>query len=63
MKNNLLDVDNNFDKNIGKGRERISVSDFSVKGDGGNIFFSAWKLDNEVKGMSWGSGNARVGWL
>ena len=30
----------------------MSRSDFSIKGDGGILFVSACKLDNEVKGVS-----------
>ena len=63
MKNKPLDVDNDFDKTSGEGGEKVSRLEFSIKDDGGILFVSVCKSDNEVKGVRWGSVNARVGWL
>ena len=63
MKNKPSDISNDFDKTIGEGGEMISVSDFSIKGDGEMVFVSAFKSDKEIKCVSWGSGKVRVGWL
>ena len=63
MKNKPLDINNDLIRNIGECGYGISVSDFSINGDGEIIFVSAWKSDKEVKAVSWGSGNVRVGWL
>ena len=41
MKNKPLDIDSDFDKISGEGGERMSRSDFSIKGDGEIIFLSA----------------------
>ena len=41
MKNTPLDIDNDLDKTIGEGLERISVLDFSIKGDGEMVFVSS----------------------
>ena len=54
-------IDNDFDKTIGGDGEGMSASDFVIKGDGEIIFVSAYKSDNEIKSVIWGSGNARVG--
>lgn len=56
MKNKPLDIDNDLDKTIGEGLERISVLDFSIKGDDEMVFVSSCKLDKKVKSASWGSG-------
>ena len=61
MKNKPSDVDKYFDKTSGEGVERMSVSVLSINGEGGIVFVSACKSDNEVKGVSRSSGNARVG--
>lgn len=52
MKKKPSDVDNDFDITIGVSGERILVSDFSIKGDGGIIFVSVCTSDSEVKGVS-----------
>ena len=41
MKNKTLDVDNYFDKPIGEGKKRMSISKFSIKGDSEIFFVSA----------------------
>ena len=41
----------------------MSASDFAIKVDGEIIFLLAYKSDNEVKSVIWGSGNARVWWV
>ena len=56
-------VDKIFDKTIGEDGGGMSASDFVIKGDGEIIFVSAYKSDNEIKSVIWGSGNARVGWV
>ena len=61
MKNKPSDVDKKFDKTSGEGGERMSVSVLSTNGEGGIIFVSVCKLDNEVKSMRWSSRNVRVG--
>ena len=63
MKNKPPDVDNDLDKTKGKIGESISVSDYSIKGDGEIVSVLACKSDKEVEGVSWGSGKVRVGWL
>ena len=63
MKNKVSDVDIDFDKTIGEGGERISVSDFFIKGDAEMVFVSVCKSDKEVNLFSWGSGKATVGQL
>ena len=40
MENKPSDVDNDFDKTSGEGKERMSRSDFSIKGNGGILFVS-----------------------
>ena len=52
MKNKVSDVDIDFDKTIGEGGERISVSDFFIKGDAEMVFVSVCKSDKEVKIVS-----------
>ena len=52
MKNKPSDVDNDFDKTIREGGERMSVPEFSIKGNSEILFVSACKSDNEVKGVS-----------
>ena len=39
MRNKSSDVDNDFDKTSGEGGERISRSEFSIKGDSGIYSF------------------------
>ena len=51
MKNKPLDVDNDFDKTSGEGGEKVSRLEFSIKDDGGILFVSVCKSDNEVKGV------------
>ena len=63
MKNKLSDINNNFNKTIGEDKERISVSDLSIKDDGEFSLVSKYKSDKEVKSVSWGSENVSVGWL
>ena len=52
MKNKPLDIDIDFYKTSGEGGERMSRSEFSIKGDGGILFVSACKSDNKVKGVT-----------
>ena len=52
MKNKPSDVDKDFDKTSGEGGERLLRSDFSIKGDGGIVFVSACKSDNEVNDVN-----------
>ena len=52
MKNKPLDVDNDLDKTKGKIGESISVSDYSIKGDGEIVSVLACKSNKEVKGVS-----------
>ena len=61
MKNKPLDIDNDFVKTSGEGGEKILVSDVPMAGEGGIVFVLACKSDNEIKGVSLSSGNARVG--
>ena len=51
MKNKPSDEENKFDKTIGEGSERMSVTEFLIKSDGEIVFVLAFKLDNEVKGL------------
>ena len=51
MKNKPWDEENKFDKTIGEGSERMSVTEFLIKSDGEIVFVLAFKLDNEVKGL------------
>ena len=55
MKNKLSDINNNFNETIGEDKERISVSDVSIKDDGEFSLVSKYKSDKEVKSVSWGS--------
>ena len=50
---NPSNADNNFNKTIGESGEIMSVSDFSIKGDGKIVFVSTCKSNKEVKGVSW----------
>ena len=52
MKNKPSDVDKDFDKTSGEGGEIMSVSDVSTNGEGGIVFVSACKSDNEGKGVN-----------
>ena len=58
--NTPSDVDNDFDKTIVEGGEKMLVLEFSIKGDVQILFVLTYKSNNEVKGVSWGSRNARV---
>ena len=52
MKNKPSDIDNDLDKAIEEGGERILVSHFPIKDDGQLVSISACKSDKEVKGVS-----------
>ena len=52
MKSKLSVTDSNFNKNIVKGGEIMTVSEYLIKGDSEAIFILAWKLDKKVKGIS-----------
>ena len=63
MKNKSSKFDNDLNKTSGENEERISVSDLLITGDGQGVCVSACRSNKRGKGIDWGSGKARSGWL